>query len=149
MLRHWTYIKIVYSVFVSTYIKPVKKYVRLKIMYKSANREYVFPMKYIGVVAEYEQDLHVPWKADDILLFSNSEKDWNAVGKGSYILGIRVDSFEDFKENPLRICKCIGVSRGFPLIFDGSETLGIGYDSYGILKYIITKDSGYKNLIKI
>lgn len=110
---------------------------------------YVFPMKYTGVKAGEESDVQVPWKHGDILLFSNSEKDWNNIKKNSYILGLRIDSFENIEDNPLRICKCVGARHGFPLIFDGSETLGVGYDSYGILKYIITKDSDYKHIINI
>ena len=118
--------------------------VHLKLWYK-LGKSLIFPMVYAKVIAA-ENHSEGKWSKGDILLFDNAYSAWDRTKCGSYALTTKINDFNDDDKNPLKISKCLSCTWGFPLIFDGSETLGIGYDTYGSLTHICTAESGYKKI---
>jgi hypothetical protein len=108
--------------------------------------------QYIKIIAQEKSlnniknspDIQTTWEPGDILFFDY--KHYYTPKKGDYILMSKSQFYNINDGTKYRIAQCIANSNNFPEIYDGSETPGIGYDEWGYLHAILTKESNYTEL---
>jgi hypothetical protein len=136
-----------WKVYQSLYDVRHKAYTDIKIQHKGIHFS-----QYIKIIAQEKSlnnvknstDVQTTWEPGDILFFDY--KHYYTPKKGDYILMSKSQFYNINDGTKYRIAQCIACTDTMPEIYDGSETPGIGYDEWGYLHAILTKESNYTEL---